>query len=249
MTVHALLVDPPRDGLVLPSLAETAPLTESEAAGLYAAMVKDAMRAVSASGGDLLVNYRPNDLLPEEHRGRDVEAVMREHAESALDDVDEVRFEVQVGSSFEARAGNSATHLLREEDVASVAILDGKSPTLSRPSLDSAAMKLRRHGAVLGPAPAGRVSYLGLTDPIDFEGAFTPPELPTLAAHAGDAGLDVDFLPMHPAVETGDDLLTLLAVLDARRSAGRAVPESTAAFLDEVGLHIVEEDGDRRLER
>lgn len=249
MTLHALLVDPPREGLVLRGLAETTPLTEAEAAELYAAMVRDSMRAVSMSGGELLVNYRPNELLPEGHRGPDVEGELREIAAEALEDVGEARFEVQVGSSYDARVGNTATHLLREEDVASVAIMDAKSPTLSRTALDSAAMKLRQSEMVVSPGSGGRVAYLGLTEPIDFEAAFATPEIATLAQRAVDAGAGVDFLPMHTVVEGEDDLLTLLAVLEARRAANRVVPEFTVALLDEFGLRIVEEDDERRIAR
>jgi glycosyltransferase A (GT-A) superfamily protein (DUF2064 family) len=239
MTVVAVLCDPPRPGLVLPDLVEDGPLTEDEAADLYAAMLKDTFRAVDRSGGDLLVNYRPEELLPDGDReSGDVtaEAAVRALAADALSDLDDVRFEVQVGSSFAARVGNTVTHLLREEDADSVAAVRGAAPFLTRTTVDSAAMKLRSTPVVLGPAPAGRVFYTAFTEPIDFTDAFDAPAVATLAARGDADGLDVDFLPMQPVLRTPDDLDTVLPLLAARRDAGRIVPQSTAPLLAELGL-------------
>ena len=58
MTTHAVLLDPPRPGFVLPDLVAESPLSASEAADLYAAMASDVLRTVERSGGGLLVNYR-----------------------------------------------------------------------------------------------------------------------------------------------------------------------------------------------
>ncbi len=246
MTVHALLVDPPRPGLALPGLVDAGPLDDDAAATLAGAMVRDAAVAATESGGDLLVNYPPAAQLPAANRAGP-EAELRELLEGALSDPDDVRFEVQVGDSFAARAGNAVAHLLREEDADSVAVLDGRAPTLSRTALDSAAMKLRRSEAVVGPAPGGRVAYLGLTEPIDFEGAWTPPELRTVVDRAVDAGHDVDFLPMHPRVDGPGGLASLVALVEARRAAGRLVPRHTAAAIESLGLRVVAEGDGRRV--
>ena len=248
MTVVAVLCDPPRPGLVLPDLVDGGPLTEAEAAELYAAMLKDTFLAVERSGGDLLVNYRPEELLPEAYRREDdgeggggdeditAEAEVRALAADALSDLDDVRFEVQVGSSYAARAGNTATHLLREEGVDSVATVRGTAPFLTRTAIDSAAMKLRSTPVVLGPAPEGRVFYAAFTEPIDFADAFASPEVATLAARGDAADLDVDFLPMQPVLRAVDDLDTVLPLLEARRDAGRIVPRWTAPLVAELGL-------------
>jgi glycosyltransferase A (GT-A) superfamily protein (DUF2064 family) len=239
MTVVAVLCDPPRPGLVLPGLHEEGPLTPDEAADLYAAMLADTFLAVDRSGGDLLVNYRPEELLPEAYRGTgDVtaEAELRALAADALDDPGETRFEVQVGSSYAARAGNTATHLLREEGADSVAVIRGTAPFLTRTAIDSAAMKLRSTPVVLGPAPTGRVFYAAFTEPVDFADAFDPPEVATLAARGEAAGHGVDFLPMQPVLRTAADLDTVLPLVAARRDAGRVVPKRTAPLLAELGL-------------
>lgn len=250
VTVIAVLVDPPRDGFVAGDLAETSPLTEAEAATLYAAMVKDTIRAVTASGGDLLVNYRSDDDIPESYHGDvSAEAEVRTLVNEAIDDPDDVRFEVQVGSTFAARAGNTATHLLREEDAQYVAIVDAMTPLLTRQILDSAAMKLRTSEVVLGPAERGRVYYLGLTDPIDFDGAYDPPELESLAERGAEANHGIDFLPTLTKVETGPDLVSLVAALNARQTAGRTVPRLTAEVVDTLGLRIAVADGDRKIGR
>jgi glycosyltransferase A (GT-A) superfamily protein (DUF2064 family) len=239
MTTIAVLADPPRAGLVGTDLAATSPLTEAEAADCYAATLADALAAADRAGGDLLVNYRPDDLLPDEHRtDTSAAADVRAVAASALDDLDDVRFEPQVGSTVAARAGNTVTHLLREEGADSVGIVEGTAGFLTRPLLDNATMKLRRSETVLGPAPRGRVYYAGFTDAVDFEDAFDPPAVGTLTDRARTAGHDVDFLPFRPAVETGTDLLDALLLIESRLAAERAVPTNTAAFVDRIGLGV-----------
>ncbi|WP_224337374.1 TIGR04282 family arsenosugar biosynthesis glycosyltransferase [Haloprofundus halobius] len=250
MTVVAVLADPPRPGLVLPNLAETSPLTESEAADLYAAMLRDTFLAAVRSGGELLVNYRPDDLLPDEFvTDEPAAAAVRAVAADALGDLSDVRVEKQVGSTFDARAGNTVSHLLNTEGEQSVAVVRGNAPLLTRTLVDSAAMKLRSTPVVLGPSTDGRCYYAAFTDTIDFAEAFTASEIETLAARGHDAGLDVDFVPMQPTIETGEDLLTVLPMLHARREAGRIVPKHTAEFVAELGLRVVAEDGEKRVVR
>ena len=243
MTTVAVLADPPRDGLVLPALAEETPLTQSEATDLYAAMLRDSCRAVEASGGELLVNYRAEEDVPDEYEGaQDAEAQVRAAVRPALENPDEARFEVQVGSTFAGRVGNTITHLLEQEGVNTAAAVDPTGPFLARQVVDNAAMKLRRHEVVLGPADAGRVYYAGFSDSIDFTDAYEPPAVRTLTERAGDAGLSVDFLPMQPVVETASDLATVLTQLQAREQAGRWVPAHTAEFFAEVDLDVAESD-------
>jgi glycosyltransferase A (GT-A) superfamily protein (DUF2064 family) len=252
MTVVAVLADPPRPGLVLPDLAETSPLTESEAADLYAAMLRDTVIAVERSGGDLLVNYRPDDLLPEEFAEAgeaSAEAEVRAVVVDALQDPSTARFERQVGSDRAARAGNTVTHLLRDEGVQSAAVVPGHVPFLTRSLVDGAAMKLRSNPVVLGPSTNGRVYFAGFTEPVDFAGAFATPEVETLTDRAADADLDVGFLEMRSSVQTGGDLLTLVPTVRARWRAERIVPANTAEFVVEHGLHVVERGGDPTLVR
>jgi glycosyltransferase A (GT-A) superfamily protein (DUF2064 family) len=249
MTTVALLADPPRPGLVLTDLVASSPLSREGAADLHAAMVVDAVTAIENSGGDLLVNYRPDEALPAEHRRGDGSAAaeLRELVAGALDadpgDSDGVRFERQVGETFAGRVGNTVTHLLETEGVDSVGVVEPTAALLTRPLIDGAAMKLRRSEVVLGPAPGGRVHYAAFTDTIDFEGAYAAPAIETLTDRAREARHDVDFLEMLPVVGTGEDLVTVLSVLGARRRAGRAVPEHTIACLDDLGVGVVA-DGD-----
>jgi len=253
MTVVAVTVDPPREGLVLPELADTSPLTEREATTLYEAMAADAFRAAVDSGGDLLVNYRPDDEIPAEHvpEGADAEREVRALAEDVLDEaeLEEARVEVQVGSSKHARVGNTVTHLLENEEVASVSVLEPDAPLVARKDVDSGAMKLRRNPVVVGPSRGGGLYFAGFREPIDFEGAWDVPEVESVTARAVDAGYDVSFLDERTRVRTGDDLVSLVAELRARRAAGRFVPAYTAARVEELGLHVVGEDGERVLAR
>lgn len=245
MTVVAVLVDPPRPGLVLPELVDSSPLSTAEAADCYAAMVKDAVTAVERSGGELLVNYRPDDLLPEEQvTDTTAEAEVRSLVADAVADVSEVRFEPQVGSTPSARAGNTITHLLREEESRSAAVVRGNAPFLSRKVVDNAAMKLRRSAVVLGPATEGRVYFAGFTEPVDFEDAFEPPALGRLTDSGRGADCEVDFLPVQPTLSRGDDLASVVSLLEARVAAERIVPASTTAvLLDELGLSSETADG------
>lgn len=253
MTVHALVVDPPRPGLALQDLVETpagsgGPLSPEAAATVSGALIRDAAVAAESGGGELLVNHPMADQLPEAHQSAtDPAADLRELLADAVADPDAVRYEPQVGSSYDARVGNTVTHLLRDEGADSVAVLDGRAPTLDRAALDSAAMKLRRSEVVVGPAPGGRVAYLGLTAPIDFAGAWMPPPLETVVDRAVDAGHDVDFLPMHPRIDDAVGLASVVSMVEARRAAGRRVPVHTAAAIDELGLQVDERDGATRV--
>ncbi|MFW6376774.1 MAG: hypothetical protein ACOC0F_02255 [archaeon] len=240
MTLLAVLATPPREGIVLEDLPETAPVSAGEAATLYEAFLKDTFRAIEASGGDLLVNYRSADDLPGDAGVESAEAELREVAADALDDPASARFERQVGSTLSARVGNTITHLLREEDdVRTAAALPGTAPLIGRALIDTAAMKLRSSAVVLGPAGDGRVYYAGFAEPIDFEDAYEPPAVSTLARRARDAGHDVDFVEMLPTVETGSDLRELVAIVEARQTAGRPVPEHTTETVEDLGLRTV----------
>lgn len=264
MTTVVVCTDPPRPGLVLPGLSENAPLSPPEAADLYAAMLQDVVRAVERSGGDLLVNYRSEEDLPDEHRrsekeaedhsdehrrsrverdGSTAETAVGSVVRSALEEPEEARLEVQVGETFAGRVGNTVTHLLENEAVGSVAVVEPTAAFIGRTHIDGTAMTLRRSEVVLGPAPAGRVYLAGFTDTIDFRDAYAPPAVTTLAARGRDAGHDVDFVETLPVVATADDFASALALLGARRTAGRPVPERFAATCDEFGV-AVEGEGD-----
>lgn len=247
MTTVAVLTEPPRPGRVLSPLVEATPLTPAEGAELYAAMLRDVAGAVERSGGDLLVNYRRDDALADDHRQDDalpddhrstVETEIRDVVRPALEEPDAARFEVQVGETVGARAGNTATHLLEREDVESVALVEPTSVFLGRTDIDGAAMKLRRSEVVLGPARDGRVYYAGFTDTVDFRTAYSPPAVDTLASRARDVGHDVDFLEVLPVVETAGDLASALVYVDARQTAGLPVPDSFAATCEEFGLDV-----------
>ncbi|SEV87540.1 DUF2064 domain-containing protein [Halobacterium jilantaiense] len=252
MTVVAVVVDPPRDGLVLPALPDETPLSAGEATRLYEAMVSDALLAAAESGGDLLVNYRSDEQLPDEHvpEDADAEAEVRALVEDVLDDdqLGDVRIEVQVGSSRSARVGNTVAHLLETEDAGSVAVLEPDVPTLFRKDVDSAAMKLRRSETVLGPADDGDLYFAGFKAPVDFEGALETPALENVNARAVDAGHDVDFLATRRRVRSGGALRTLVSELRARRASGRLVPAYTTALVEDLGLRVDgDEDGEPTL--
>ncbi|WP_255167291.1 hypothetical protein [Natrononativus amylolyticus] len=233
-------VDPPRPGLVLPSLVEQTPLEPDAATTLYEAAVADVLRAVDASGGDLLVNYRDEETLPASAGGGEPEADVRALAASALEDLEDVRFERQVGSTRAARVGNTVSHLLNREGATTVGVLEPTAPLVWRTEIDGAAMTLRRRDVVLGPAPGGRTYFAGFGEPIDFDDAFAAPALATLAGRAEAAGLELGFAPMLPRLDTVDGLASVVAGLEARRVAGRPGGEATAAAVGDLGLSVGE---------
>ena len=243
-------VDPPREGLVLSPLVDETPLSAADARALYEAAVADVCWAVAESGGDLLVNYRDAETLPDEFAGDggDPETEVRELVADALgedavagtgdaEDGD-VRFERQVGSSRAARMGNTVTHLLEREGADSVGVLEPTVPLVRRTEIDSTAMSVRRHEVVLGPSSEGRTYLAGFGEPIDFTDAYATPEVTTLAARATDAGFSVGFAPMLPTIGTPAGLRTTIALLEARRLAEQPGSEATAAVIDELGLSV-----------
>jgi hypothetical protein len=230
-------VDPVREGLVLPSLVEHTPLSAAGATALYEAAVVDTLRAVATSGGDLLVNYRDAETLPDTVGG-DPEAEIRELTSRVLEETDDVRFERQVGSTRAARVGNTVTHLLEREDADAVGVLEPTAPLVARTEIDGAAMSLRRHDAVLGPSSGGRTYFAGFTDTIDFTDADATPELATLAERADAAGLGVGFAPMLPTIATEPGLCATLAGIRARGVGNRPGAPATGAVVDELGLSV-----------
>lgn len=242
MTTVAVLADPPVPGFVLSDLVATTPLSAADAADLYAATLADVCVAVERSGAELLVNYRPDEQVPDDVA--DAERAVRDAVVDALSTPDDVRFEVQVGSTYAGRVGNTVTHLLEAEGVATAAVLDPTAAFVGRSVVDTAAMKLRSSEVVLGPAPGGRAYYAGFAEPIDFDDAFAAPALETLTHRGRDAGLDVDFLESHSPVRTAVDLATAVSTIRARRTAGRPVPARTAAVVESLGLSVEYRDGD-----
>jgi glycosyltransferase A (GT-A) superfamily protein (DUF2064 family) len=239
MSTVVVLATPPRAGLVCEELPDSTPLSAAEAAELYEAALKDTLRAAEQAGGDLLVNYRPAETIPDEyHTDTEPEAEVRALASEALEDVTAVRFEKQVGSSVAARVGNTVTHLLETEEEDSVTILRGTAPLVRRSTIDSGTMKLRSNQTVLGPSTNGRVYYAGFTKPIEFEEAFTHPAVETLTERARDVDHEVEYIPMLPRIDTATGLKSLLPLLRARIRAERVVPTNTATFVHEQGLRV-----------
>lgn len=246
MTTVAVLCDPPRPGVVFEQLVETSPLTAAEAAELYATLTKDVVRAAVDSGGELLVNYRSDEAFEEDI---DAESAVKAVVSDVVDDLDSVRFEVQVGETFAGRAGNTVTHLLETEGVDSVAVVRPESAFLARTAIDGAAMKLRSSEVVLGPATGGRVYYAGFKAPIDFTDAYARPALETLVDRSLDAGFDVDFLELQPVIETSADLAEAIVQLEARRRAGRIVPPAFSTWIAGSDLVVVPDGDELSIER
>jgi len=250
MTVVAVPAKPPRPGLALPRLVEETSLSAAAAASLYEATLSDAVRAVATSGGDLLVNYRTEDLLPDTETGSDADPAseVRALVEAALADLEsdphvgDPRYEPQVGSTAAARAGNTVTHLLEEERAGSAAVLWPTAPLAGRTEVDGATMKLRDAATVLGPTATGGVYYAGFKEPVDFTEALADPAVETLTERTTDAGSRADFLEMVPSVSTPAGLATTVALVRARVRSARPAPPHTAAVVDRLGLRVRDDE-------
>lgn len=250
MTTVAVLADPPFEGVVLDDLVAESELTATEAVTLYEGMLADVCSAVESSGGSLLVNYAPREHLPDSiAEDASPKTAIAAVVEEAVSDPEAVRYEVQVGSNYAARVGNTVTHLLEREDESSVHVVKPTVPLVTRQLIDSASMKIRRSDAVVGPSTDGRVYYTAFSEPIDFDGVFDAPALRTLVDRATDEGREVDFLPQVTPVETPADLATLLTTIRAREAAGRIVPTATLDALDELGWAVSPAESGLALER
>jgi hypothetical protein len=233
MTTVAVLADLPAETDALAGVVESGPLDAEEATRLYTATLRDACAAVERSGGELLVNYRTLDAPEEE-----AEEAVASAVAPALDDPEDARYEVQVGSTRSARVGNTVTHLLEREEVRSAAVLDPAVALAERRHVDSAAMKLRGAEVVLGPTPGGAVWYAGFTEPVDFADAFAPPSLRTLTERGSGGGLDVEFIESRPLVSDYAGLASAVVSVQSRTIAGRPVPGYTRRAVADLGLDV-----------
>ena len=242
MTVAVALVDPPREGVVCSDIVEETPLSPAAGVALYEAMLADFFATTAKTTADVLVNYPAPEMLPGDD-GDPAEEI-RAVAERVLeeDDLEHVRFEVQVGSTPSARIGNALTHLLRDEEEHSAAFVDHRAPLLDRSVVDQAAIALRRNDTVVGPATDGGLYLAGFTEPIDFADVLRGSPLENVVSRATAEDHDVDFVRRREVVRTPRDLKTLVSLLRARRMAGRPMAAYTTAQIEEIGLRV--EDGE-----
>lgn len=231
MTTVVVLADPPVEQCVpalLPSGLDAG--TDSE---LYGALLADLCTAVQHGEADLLINHPPEEEVP---AGVDPVESIRQRITESVPEPDEVRYERQVGESDAARVGNSLTHLLETEDEPTVAVAAPTALFLRREHIGNAAMQLRSHEVVLGPAPGGRIYFAGFREPIDFADAFAQPAVQTLTERSRRADHSISFLPMTPVFESQDDFETVISLLRARERAGRLVPAETVTLVEQWGL-------------
>lgn len=248
MTTLVVLADPPIEGVVGQQLVETTSLDAGAVVSLHEAMLSDVVRAAEAASGQLLVNYRPREHLDiaadVSPKGR-----LEDIVSAAVQKPDDVRYEVQVGSTFAARVGNTVTHLLESEEEGSVHVFEPTVPLVTRRGIDSTSMKLRRSPVVLSPGPGGRVGYAGFGEPIDFDGAYDPPAVTSLVEAARSADLGVDFAPSLQPVETAADLASVVSVVRARARADRIYPAQTHEWAEEHGVYAVGSEDGLRVEK
>ncbi len=236
-------LDPPTADLAEHALERVGDdLPKRALADLYRATAIDVIRAVASSGGDLLINYRDAETLPETATDiDDPKGAVRSLTEEAIGDVTGVRFERQVGSTRSARIGNTVTHLLEREGVQSVAVLEPTAPLVERTEIDGIAMALRRKDVVLGPAGTGELYVSAFAEPIDFTDVYEHQPIERVARAAADGATDlrVGFAPRVPLVSTPAGLRGTVLEMAARQTTDHPVPRATAeavATFDELGV-------------
>lgn len=225
MTTMVVLAERPAETV----LSDLPPLSADDARTLYCASLADICETVINGGADLLVNYPDPEGFDE---GVDPEAELRSVLETELSESDAVRYEVQVGETKAGRVGNTLTHLLETEDEATVAVVDPYAPLIAREHIGTLAMKLRTSNVVLGPAQGGRLSVAGFDKLLDFEDSYEMPAVETMTNRALEEGLDVEYLPVLPRIDTIEGLATARSLVRARLAADRIVPARTAAFFE-----------------
>jgi glycosyltransferase A (GT-A) superfamily protein (DUF2064 family) len=232
MTTVVVLAELPDDTPL--AALQPEPLSREEAAVLYRASLLDVCHTVQHGEADLLVNY-PD---PERTASEDPEGELRELLADELPSPDEVRYEVQVGETYDARVGNALTHLLDSEGEGTVGVVEPTVPLLRREHIGTIAMKLRSSDVVLGPTADGGLYFAGFNEPVNFADSYATPAVETMTQRAVDAGLSVEFLPVLPRIDTLEGLATTASLVRARDVADRIVPSRTTACFEELGLEI-----------
>jgi len=253
VTVAVALVDPPREGLVCADLVERTALSPADGVALYEGMLADFFATMAETNVDLLVNYPTPDLLPDEFAEGDAQAEIEAVAARVLDDeaMADVRYEVQVGSSRAARIGNAITHLLRDENQTSAALIDHRVPLLERSVVDETAIKLRRSETVVGPAADGAVYIAGFKEPIDFTDLFDDQPIESIVERTVADGNGADFVRRREIPTNPRDLRTVVSLVRARRTAERWVPPHTTRVIEDLDLRVTDgaltvgDDGNR----
>lgn len=241
MTSHGVVVDPPRTGGVLTSLVESGAVSAADAATLYQGLVKDTLRNVETSGGELTVFVPPPDTASTgDGETTEPAAELRALGVESLDDPDAVTIVEQTGGSKLARTADAIEWLTANTEEATVAVLDVRAPLLFRSVLDQAAMQLRRHDVVIAPSPHGRAAYLGLAESLDASDTEPALGIEALVAQATRANLSVGFLPVQPFLESTRDLAGLRSLLRARATADHVVPVHTFNALQELSVFDAE---------
>ncbi len=211
-------------------------LNPGVATDLYRGAAMDVVRAVAASGGDLLINYRHEETLPAGTTVDDPVGRVQELVSTALGETESVRFERQVGSNKSARVGNTVTHLLEREGVQTVGVLEPTAALVGRTEIDGLAMALRRNDVMLGPSLTGDVYVAAFAEPIDFTAVYADRPVATIAEAGVAADLAVGFAPRVPTVASRTGIRGTAAEIIARRAAGTAIPEATAEVLETVDV-------------
>lgn len=235
MTTVAVLADPPVEKCTPDLLPE---MDAEQNLALSRAMLADLCETIQHGEATLLVNYPQPDAVPD---GIDPEESLKEFLSGELSEPSAVRYEVQVGESYAGRVGNTLTHLLEEEELPTVAVVEPTALFLRREHIGTMAMQLRTSDVVLGPAQEGRLYFAAFGEPIDFTDVFAQPAVETVTDRATEAGLDVSFLPVTPLLSGPEDRQSAISLLRARIRAGAIVPGRTAELVAGWDLPAVDD--------
>jgi glycosyltransferase A (GT-A) superfamily protein (DUF2064 family) len=222
MTVGAILVFArrPEFGLVKTRLA--ACIGKESAMSLYRAFLADTLQSARQSGAYTLLAYTHGPSFPEQ-------------------DLAQACFE-QRGNSFaerfDAALADAANRLPR---VTPLIIVGADAPHLSPRFLRNAFDPLRKCGAVIGPNINGGFYLLGFASrPVPVSEVFSQihgEEITELVRVLERAGVSSTFLDPQFDVDTPQDLVSLIQVIDRFETSGADwIPKNTQKVLHEKGI-------------
>lgn len=240
MTTVAVLVEASNKRTLLSDLVERNVITRGETSDLFEAMIRDVIGTVERSGGEVVVAARTDD---EDLEGTDPHVEIDESLRRRFGEAVEGELDVEVSGESDRAVWIEAVlrSLLNRPGVETAAVVPASVPMLERTHVDGAAMRLRRASMVLGPDHRGGTYYLGVGDVAVLGAGLDPSVEVTLVRGARQQGSEVDFLPVVPTVTDGRDLTWLVGHVEALRTAGRRIPERTAAWIDGVGATVTDE--------
>jgi glycosyltransferase A (GT-A) superfamily protein (DUF2064 family) len=237
----------PVPGLVKTRLTENTCLSESDAALIAEAMLKDTIFLSSKSQTDqIYIGYIPQNK--KSILSTIVEDVRRDGNLNK-----KVEYILQEGSNFDERFGSVVKSVIIK-GAKNIIVLGADLPYLE-PKILNKTFKILSGGnkkkkVVIGPANGGGIYLVGINNEFDFKwfnqyhlfrGGV---EIIQFSRFCKARGIDLILLPAFGDVDLEEDLVSLIAYIEAlsvsKANTGFFYPNYTARIIDELSLYIEE---------